>query len=245
MIKRTLLAACLVFSADMVAAEQYSQTQCNQIEAERERIRDRMRSSYTSQQGERLRRRSTELFKMLGNHCKRPTEGYSRRVYADTYVPPPANELLNKKVHDSTVFGKTYNSDDKRLEWGRFYQLPGRCRAKQMEQTDFVWCSENRAEQRATFEAQWQTKIGLNKGANKSAAIRAQKLQNRTAYATLPPETPSKANSMTLTPVSKADTRLVAIAPNKEEQSYSAWHLLAVACFAFLLVFGLYRWFKN
>lgn len=238
MIKRTLLAACLVFSADIVGAEQYSQTRCNQIEAEREKIRDRMRSSYTSQQGERLRRRSTELFKKLGNHCKRPTKGYSRRVYANTYVPPSSNELLNKKVYDSTVFGKSYNSDDKRLEWGRFYQLPGRCRAKQMERTDFVWCSENRAEQRAAFEAQWQTKV-------KSAAIRAQKLQDRTPSVTLPLKTLGKANSMTLTPVSKADTRLVAIAPSKEQQGFITWRLLAVACFAFLLVFGLYRWFKN
>ncbi|WP_274671101.1 hypothetical protein, partial [Escherichia coli] len=72
MIKRILLATCLVTSLSTLAAEQYSQAQCDRIKAERENIRDRMRSSYSAKEGERLRQRATELFKELGRYCKSP-----------------------------------------------------------------------------------------------------------------------------------------------------------------------------
>ena len=50
---------------------------------------------------------------------------------------------------------------------------------------------------------------------------------------------------MTLTPVSKADTRLNTVALEKEGYNYKIWQLVAVGCLAFMGVFGAYRWFKD
>lgn len=236
MIKRILLAICVISSNSTLAAEQYSQSRCDAIKAEREKVQDRMRAGYKAAEGERLRRRSTELFEILGRHCISPTNGRSYSSGSRTYTRSSANDLLNKKVHDSTVYSKTYDSDSKRLAWSSFYQYPERFRAKEMQQTDFVWCSENRAEQRAKFEAQWQAPSKASANVKQPTVVLSQ--QNTTAIPTI-------THSMTLTPVSKADTRLNTVALEKEGYNYKVWQLVAVGCLAFMGVFGAYRWFKD
>lgn len=236
MIKRILLATCLVTSLGTLAAEQYSQAQCDRIEAERENIRDRMRSSYSAKEGERLSQRATELFKELGRYCKSPKRRGSSSVSA-RYSRSSANDLLNKKVHDSTVYSKTYDSDRKRLAWSNFYQYPQRCRAKELQQTDFVWCSENRAVQRAKFEDQWHAQNKVSTNLESVKVVMPQAGANPAKLLT---------HSMTLTPVSKADSRLTAHAPEQEKtHNYKIWQLVIVGCVAFLAVFGFYRWFKD
>ena len=235
MIKRILLASCLISGNSALAAEQYSQLQCDRIKAEREKIRDRMRSSYSASEGERLRQRSTELFKELGRYCKSPKRQGSSST-SRSYSRSSANDLLNKKDHDSTVYSKTYDSDSKRLAWSNFYQYPGRCRAKEMQQTDFVWCSENRAEQRAKFEAQWQAPSKASTNVKQAEIAMPQESANATTLLT---------HSMTLTPVSKVDTRLTVLAPEQERPNYKIWQLLVVGCIAVMGVFGFYRWFKD
>lgn len=235
MIKRILFAISLVLSVSTMAAGQYSQAQCDRIEAERESIIDRMRSSYTATQGERLRKRSTALFEQLGRHCKSPTRAGSRSG-SRTYVRSSANDLLNKKVHDSTVYSKTYDSDSKRLQWNNFYQHPDRCRKKQMQQADFVWCSENRAEQRARFEAQWQPPTKVNMHLHKPEVTKPQ--VNSIAV-------PVINHSMTLTPVSNVNTTLMSTSYEEEKVNYKIWQLVVVGCLAFIGVFGFYRWFKD
>lgn len=236
MIKRILLAISLILSCGTLAAEQYSQTQCNNIKAERERIQSQMRAGYSAAKGERLRKRSTELFEQLGRHCNSPTNGNRRRSSSRTYTRSSANDLLNKKVYDSTVYSKTYDSDSKRLHWNKFYQHPERCRTKDMQQTDFVWCSENRAEQRAQFEMQWQSKAKVSKRSKKPAVVTLSKNS---------PSTATIKHSMTLIPVSKADTRLTLQAPEQQGHNDKIWRLLVVGCFAVIAVFGFYRWFKD
>ncbi|MFY8325236.1 hypothetical protein [Pseudoalteromonas sp. ZZD1] len=235
MIKRILLAISLILSSGTLAAEQYSQAHCDRIEAERENIRERMRSSYTAALGERLRKRSTALFEQLGRHCKSPTKTSSRSG-SRTYMRSSANDLLNKKVYDFTVYSKTYDSDSKRLQWNEFYQHPERCRTKDMQKTDFVWCSENRAEQRARFEAQWQPSNKVSNRMNNSGVVKS---QIKSA------ETPSITHSMTLTPVSKAQTRLTSTVNEEEVSSQKVWQLVVVGCLALIGVFGFYRWFKD
>ena len=238
MIKRILLAICVISSNSTLAAEQYSQSRCDAIKAEREKVQDRMRAGYKAAEGERLRRRSTELFEILGRHCISPTNGRSRSSVSPRYSRSSANDLLNKKVHDSTVYSKTYDSDRKRLAWSNFYQYPQRCRANELQQTDFVWCSENRAEQRTKFEDQWhaQNKVSTSVKPVNVKVVLSQ--QNTTAIPTI-------THSMTLTPVSKADTRLNTVALEKEGYNYKIWQLVAVGCLAFMGVFGVYRWFKD
>lgn len=236
MIKRILLAISLIVSCGTSAAEQYSQAQCDRIKTERENIRDRMRSSYTSVQGERFRKRSTALFEQLGRYCKSPTKAGSRSG-SRTYTRSSANNLLNKKVYDSTVYSKTYDSDSKRIKWNQFYQHPERCRTKDMQQTDFVWCSENRAEQRTKFEDQWHAQNKVSTNVEPVKVMMTQADANPAKLLT---------HSMTLTPVSKADTRLTAHAPEQEKtHNYKIWQLVIVCCVAFLAVFGFYRWFKD
>ncbi|WP_138973908.1 MULTISPECIES: hypothetical protein [Pseudoalteromonas] len=236
MIKRILLAICWILSCDVLAAEQYSQAQCERIEAERENIRDRMRSSYSAREGERLRQRATELFKELGRYCKNPKRRGSSSA-SPRYSHSSANDLLNKKVHDSTVYSKTYDSDRKRLAWSNFYQYPQRCRANELQQTDFVWCSENRAEQRTKFEDQWHAQNKVSTHVEPVKVVMPQADANPAKLLT---------HSMTLTPVSKVDTRLTAHAPEQEKtHNYKIWQLVIVGCVAFLAVFGFYRWFKD
>ncbi|MDQ9090249.1 hypothetical protein RC083_01440 [Pseudoalteromonas haloplanktis] len=235
MIKRILLATCLVTSPSTLAAEQYSQAQCDRIEAERENIRDRMRSSYSTREGERLRQRATELFKELGRYCKNPKRRGSSSA-SPRYSHSSANDLLNKKVHDSTVYNKTYDSDRKRLAWSNFYQYPQRCRANELQQADFVWCSENRAEQRARFEAQWQPPTKVNIHLHKPEVTKPQ--VNLIAV-------PVINHSMTLTPVSNVNTSLMSTSYEEEKVNYKIWQLVVVGCLAFIGVFGFYRWFKD
>lgn len=235
MIKRILLAISLIVSCGTSAAEQYSQARCDRIKTERENIRNRMRSSYTSAQGERFRKRSTALFEQLGRHCKSPRKAGSRSG-SRMYTRSSANDLLNKKVYDSTVYSKTYDSDSKRLQWNEFYQHPERCRTKDMQQTDFVWCSENRAEQRARFEAQWQPSNKVSNRMNNSWVVKS---QIKSA------ETPSITHSMTLTPVSKAQTSLTSTVNEEEVSSQKVWQLVVVSCLALIGVFWFYRWFKD
>ncbi|TMN71713.1 hypothetical protein CWB85_09810 [Pseudoalteromonas sp. S1727] len=229
------MAICWILSCDVLAAEQYSQAQCERIEAERENIKDRMRSSYTVTQGERLRKRSSALFEQLGRHCKSPTKVRTRSS-SRTYTRSSANDLLNKKVYDATVYSKTYDSDSKRLQWNQFYQHPDRCRTKDMTQADFVWCSENRAEQRARFEAQWQPPTKVNMHLHKPEVTKPQ--VNLIAV-------PVINYSMTLTPVSNVNTSLMSTSYEEEKVNYKIWQLVVVGCLAFIGVFGFYRWFKD
>lgn len=151
--KWILLLANLLVSPTSIANEQYSKNQCDNIEAERESIRKRMNRSYSAQQGERWNKRSDELFTLLARHCKKPTKSAGNGGNY-SYQSNPTG-LLNTKVYNSTVYSNSYNDDKKREAWGEFYKLPERCRAKKIQQADFVWCSENKVEQKALFESTW------------------------------------------------------------------------------------------
>ena len=239
--KWILLLATLIASFNTVADEQYSKSRCDSIEAEREGIRKRMNRSYTARQGERWNQRLDELFTLLARHCKHPKRS-SGNGGNYTYRSNPTS-LLNTKVHNSTVYSNSYNDDKKRHAWGLFYQLPDRCRAKNIQQADFVWCSENKAEQKALFESAWS---GKAKADNKDVVI--------TVKPTITEINTNKATNQVVikSPIIEAPVKN-ATAPLNDSVSQQSnklsdlkiWQLALAGLAAMLFVFGLYRWFKD
>ncbi|MBQ4833627.1 hypothetical protein J8L70_10280 [Pseudoalteromonas sp. MMG010] len=146
-------------SAFSYADDAYTQSQCDHIKKQRESIRSQFRQGYSNKKGERLRARDKQLFKELAKHCNRPQKNskappsYSNRTLSNT---SNANWLLNQKVSNSSLYSNSYKNEAKLAAWSRFYKLPKRCRQKNMETANFVWCSEYRGKQKKLFEAQWQ-----------------------------------------------------------------------------------------
>ncbi|GKW53266.1 hypothetical protein NCCP2140_23190 [Pseudoalteromonas sp. NCCP-2140] len=239
--KWILFLATLLASFNTVAEEQYSKSRCDNIEAERESIRKRMNRSYTARQGEHWNQRLDELFTLLARHCKHPKRS-SGKGGTYTYRSNPT-ALLNTKVHNSTVYSNSYNDDKKRHAWGQFYQLPNRCRAKNIQQADFVWCSENKAEQKALFESAWS---GKAKADYKDIVItvkptiteiNANKTTSQVAIKSSVIEAPVKQASAPLNEsVGPQLTKL---------NDLKIWQLALAGIAAMLFVFGLYRWFKD
>ena len=239
--KWILFLATLLASFNTVADEQYSKSRCDSIEAERESIRKRMNRSYTAKQGERWNQRLDELFTLLARHCKHPKRS-SGNGGNYTYRSN-LTALLNTKVHNSTVYSNSYNDDKKRQAWGQFYQLPKRCRAKKILQADFVWCSENKAEQKALFESAWS---GNSKASHKDIVI--------TVKPTITEINANKTTSQAVikNPVIEAPVKQVSTPSNESVgpqvtklNDLKIWQLALAGIAAMLFVFGLYRWFKD
>jgi len=232
--KWILLLAILLVGQNAVAVEQYYQSQCDRIKAEREGIRKRMNRSYTAEQGERWNKRSDELFTLLAKYCKNPKRT-SGNGGTHTYQSS-STALLNTKVHNSTVYSNSFNDDKKRIAWGQFYQLPERCRAKKIEQADFVWCSENKSEQKALFESIWDAKP---------------KSDYKDVVITVKPTITEINSPQSAVKTTEESTPIIqhgvnAVTPQLDKMSETKiWQLIGVGFAALLFVFGFYRWFKD
>ncbi|MGB2709671.1 MAG: hypothetical protein WBC41_16130 [Pseudoalteromonas nigrifaciens] len=154
MIKWILLILLAIFTTLPQAYESYSQSRCDRIEKERETIRSRLRQGYRVKEGERLKARFKSLFEELAKHCDNPKQ--TNRTYQRSSVYSTSNNaLLHTKMPNMQFYSDSYNDPGKLKAWSEFYTLPKRCRAKGMESSDFVWCSEYRGEQKRLFEEQW------------------------------------------------------------------------------------------
>ncbi|MEJ2913788.1 hypothetical protein [Pseudoalteromonas sp. C12FD-1] len=137
------------------AGEAYTQSKCASIKKERESIRSEFRQGYSVKKGERLTARDKVLFSQLAKHCnKLRKSNHSYRPHASRSVN--TKWLLNQKVSNMTLHSASYKNKAKLEAWSKFYKLPKQCRKKEMETSDFVWCSEYRVAQKQVFETQWQ-----------------------------------------------------------------------------------------
>ena len=145
------------FSTLPQAYEAYTQAHCDNITKEREIIRSRLRNGYSTEQGKRLMARFKFLFEELARHCDQPKQAVST-----TFITPRYNSnnssLLNQRLPKMQLHSDSYKNPAKLKAWSRFYKLPKRCRAKAMESSNFVWCSEYRGKQKQLFESQWRGK---------------------------------------------------------------------------------------
>lgn len=72
---RSIILACLLLLPSAVSAlPQFSQQQCQQMNAERRQIRLQLRQPYTPEQGKQLQAREQELLRLLKAHCRQPVK---------------------------------------------------------------------------------------------------------------------------------------------------------------------------
>lgn len=64
----------LLSSADVLALPQFSQQECQKLNAERREIRLQLRQPYTPEQGKQLQAREQELLRLLKAHCRQPVK---------------------------------------------------------------------------------------------------------------------------------------------------------------------------
>lgn len=56
----------------VLAAPQYSQSECRQLNAKRLAVQKQLRQPYTAEQGKQLQKQQSELMRQLKLHCKQP-----------------------------------------------------------------------------------------------------------------------------------------------------------------------------
>lgn len=72
--RRIILACLLLLPTTVVALPQFSQQECQKLNAERREIRLQLRQPYTPEQGKQLQAREQELLRLLKAHCRQPVK---------------------------------------------------------------------------------------------------------------------------------------------------------------------------
>jgi len=72
--RRFILACLLSLPTAVVALPQFSQQECQKLNAERREIRQQLRQPYTPEQGKQLQAREQELLRLLKAHCRQPVK---------------------------------------------------------------------------------------------------------------------------------------------------------------------------
>ena len=68
-----LVLPLLLMTQQAMAAPQYSQSQCQQLNSERKTVQKKLRQPYNAEQGKALQTRERELERILNRQCKKPT----------------------------------------------------------------------------------------------------------------------------------------------------------------------------
>lgn len=71
---RHLIWLCLLLPSVSPALPQFSQQECQKLNAERREIRLQLRQPYTPEQGKHLQAREQELLRLLKAHCRQPVK---------------------------------------------------------------------------------------------------------------------------------------------------------------------------
>lgn len=158
------ISAFFLFSPFLFANPQYTQYDCDQLAAERENIRKRLNSGYRVREGNYLNERDRKLFIEISKHCRNPVKEENYFYYSDSIrttssQPSPVTSRPSRRpVNTNYTANNRVFSGDKREAWDRFYKIPARCRSKDLTPDDFVFCAEDKADQRRDFEANWNVK---------------------------------------------------------------------------------------
>ncbi|MBZ9610005.1 hypothetical protein [Rheinheimera maricola] len=71
-----LILFCLLLLASftLLALPQYSQSECQKLNAQRLEVRKQLRQPYNADHGQQLQARQKELERLLKQHCKQPVK---------------------------------------------------------------------------------------------------------------------------------------------------------------------------
>lgn len=167
--KWTLLFSLVGLLFSGVVKAEYSHARCESIKNEREQIRAKQREGYSSYEGERLRKRDDYLFIELSRHCSGQrfagasgdTKGlsYNQRQQQLALQAQKDWEVLSQKFPDMSANNALYEGS-KGDAWLSFLVIPEKCRVKNISYADFVWCSEDKQQQKSHFETFWAVNSG-------------------------------------------------------------------------------------
>ncbi len=141
----------------LLAAEQYSEYHCDNLRERIEFMRERNSSGYDIVASTASSISDGALLKEYSTHCLNPVD--TVRVVRGAI---PASSTAQEK--DNTIRElPSFSADnaiyvgEKANAWADFYQPPRQCRQKKLTDSEFVYCAEHKAEQRAKFELSWQS----------------------------------------------------------------------------------------
>lgn len=146
--------------------EQYSAYRCNALKEEKQRIQDRFARGYGASEANYLNDRDRELFRIMRKHCVKPTPQPSYQVQSAPYESDQFNQLSSYNsaaINDNWSARNRVYQGEKLEAWEAFYKMPSRCRQRQPAQADFVFCAENKAEQRQAFEKHWKNRVNVSR----------------------------------------------------------------------------------
>lgn len=92
---RFMLSALLAFvllPAVAMATPQFSQSECQKLNAQRLEVRRQLRQPYNGEHGQQLQARLKELEQLLKQHCRRPVKD-PPAVPASVPVPAPVQSV--------------------------------------------------------------------------------------------------------------------------------------------------------
>ena len=146
-----------------IANDQYSKQHCDALKAEKERIQERFTKRYGVAEGNRLNERDRELFMLISKHCRSPID--NRLSNSDSQ--PTFDEYRSSSSASSMAINDNWSAQnrvyqgEKLKAWETFYKMPARCRQKSPQHDDFVFCADDKAQQKKAFEQYWKNRIKL------------------------------------------------------------------------------------
>lgn len=147
--KKWILLIILSGLCNTTLAAHYSVAVCEELENTHKEHSALLNAHMSEKQQQRSIERRKALFTKITHNCDLALQPRSYRIANH-------NLLASQPQTDMSVYIKRYSSEHKQAAWVEYYELPQQCRRLAMSNSDFVWCSENRAKQRAGFESRWQ-----------------------------------------------------------------------------------------
>ncbi|MEH8017782.1 hypothetical protein MN202_11085 [Rheinheimera muenzenbergensis] len=145
------------------ADQQYSETHCNELKKEKERIQERFTKGYGVAEGNYLNDRDRELFQIMRKYCVapiKPNDGVDYKQGETDSIPEISYD--SSSINDNwSAQNRTYEGE-KLKAWAAFYKMPAKCRQKNSANHDFVACADDKAKQKIQFESYWRNNIKIN-----------------------------------------------------------------------------------
>lgn len=157
-----------LIASQAAANEQYSAYHCKTLKAEKERIQERFAKGYGVAEGNYLNDRDRELFQIMRRHCVKPiqsNQSVPSITFSDDDQP---NQPFPNSSYDSSAINDNWSAQnrvyqgEKLKSWETFYKMPAKCRQKSPQHDDFVFCADDKAQQKKAFEQYWRNRVKVN-----------------------------------------------------------------------------------
>lgn len=139
------------------AAQQYSTYQCDNLRDRIEFTRKRISSGNDIVASSASNISDRALVKEYSTYCQSPVD--TVRVVRGAITPSVEHQHTSTQAIPSFSANNAIFTGEKANQWANFYQPPRQCRQKELTDTEFVFCAEHKAEQRAQFELIWQSRF--------------------------------------------------------------------------------------